>query len=1048
MGPRAKGAFRHLQGALQHRDAGVRQRSADAMQAILPDPKEAVPVLVDSLRHEDDYIRRWAAAFLAELGNRATGPEVGDALEPLTNALKNESTSAVRVHVIRASGEIVSHLKETPKAPLDQGLVRALIARLTDVNVEVRREATASLGKIGATWKGRGAIREAAPPLLEELAKGRPFQAEAATALGQIGYAAPLVDALKTAKSERVRAGAARALALVGSEALDYVPALMAAVKDADPHVRHEAVLTLGAIGRPAAAAVPTLIGALDDSDYVVPPGAAIALGQLGPEAESASAALCKALTSSSHELRTQAQAALVAVGPGAASSLRESLKSKDPTVVILAAQAIGRIGPKARAAVPELVLAFGHNSPGVKVTTSEALTALRARVPEAIPALALAVSHPDLNVATTAVTVLQELKADTPVVVTALTNRLEAPWNAAPGAIELHRLIVRSLGDVGPNARPAVPMLLVALDDPALMEDAALSLRVILAPKAGGADLVNTLQKQGQLDERQVALVLGSGTADAAPALTELLGHTRVRVRAAAALSLGRLGAKAGASQPSLIKALADGNRQVRLNAIVALAQQTTAPDENGKPHKDVLATLEGTLNHWDDVTRVEAALRMVHVARTAPGPALPKSPLLAGVLVEALKKEANPTRQERLIDALKGLAGTRTELKLAGEMGGEDVLARERIALAMGTVTLAQDNDAAIRSLGRALGDRHVGLRRQAVLALARLPHSDGGDLKPALQKEVPGLEGALRDRDRAVRASAAIALWRITHDSTKALPVLLEELDLLTYEDGALIENLRTGKPAPPVLAELVSMAEQDEQSRHGLIAAMGHDSERVRAGVAVAVGSTRKPSSKLFTPPLALMMEDRNPTIRMQATIALRWLELGQAQQEQVIRRLDELLDDRNGSVKSHALATLGVIGPRSGLVKLDHIRESVQDRDALVRTRAAEALGRFGPQAGKSIAALQLALKDRDVNVRRAAAASLGRIGAAAVPTLTLGLNDRDHDVRKHVAAALGTVGPPAKEALAALRVVSRDADEEVAAAALAAIKKVTLGKSR
>ena len=99
-----------------------------------------------------------------------------------------------------------------------------------------------------------------------------------------------------------------------------------------------------------------------------------------------------------------------------------------------------------------------------------------------------------------------------------------------------------------------------------------------------------------------------------------------------------------------------------------------------------------------------------------------------------------------------------------------------------------------------------------------------------------------------------------------------------------------------------------------------------------------------------PPLALMTEDRNPTIRLQATVALRWLELGPAQQEQVIRRLDELLDDRNGAVRIQALVTLGVVGPRSGLVKLGHVREAVEDRDALVRIRAVETLGRFGPKA--------------------------------------------------------------------------------------------------
>jgi HEAT repeat protein len=1047
MGPRAKGAFKLLRGSLRHHDAGVRQRGAAAMQAVLPDPKEAVPVLAESLRHEDDYIRHWAAAFLAELGARAPGPEVGDSLEPLTAALGNETTSTVRVQEVRSIGEIVSHQKAAPDAPLDQALVRALLARLADVNPDVRREATVSFGKVGAAWKGRGAIREAIPPLLEELAKGRPFQAEVAGVLGQIGYAVPLVEALKTAKSERVRAGAARALAVVGPDALDHVPALIAAVKDPDPHVRHEVVLALGAIGRPAAAAVPALIAALDDGDYVVPPGAAIALGQLGPEAEGASAALCKALASPAPDLRAQAQAALVAIGPGAVPSLREALKSGDPVVVTLAARAVGRIGPKARAAVPELARAFNQNNYDVKVATAEALAVLRARSPAAVPALALAVGHGDTGVAAAAAALLRELKAATPAVVAAFVNRLETPRTAAPESVALHKLVIQALGDIGPAARPAVPVLLVALDDPALTDDAARSVRVILAPKAGGVELVNVLNTQGQLDDRQLAMVLGSGAADAVPALTELLGHTRARVRAAAARSLGRLGAVAEASRPALVKALTDGNREVRLNAIAALAQQTAAPAENGKAHKDVAAALGDALGHWDDVTRVEAALRIVQVARNdpAPAPALPKAQVLTTVLVSALKAEATPARQEALVDALNGLAGLRTDLKLAGEMGGEDVLARERIALAMGTVSAAQDSDAAVDSLGKALGDRHVGLRRQAALALSKLSRAGAGDLPPALRKVVPALDGAVRDRDRAVRVSAATALWRVTRESDKALPVLLAELELFTYQDGDLVEKLRTGKPVPPVLVELVDMAERNEPARQALVAAMGHDNERVRTGAAVVVGGMKKPPP-LFAPPLALMTEDRNPTVRLQATVALRWLDTGPAQQEQVIRRLDEVLDDRTGAVRVQALVTLGVVGPRSGLVKLGHVLESVRDRDDLVRVRAVETLGRFGTKAGGAVAALRLALKDRDAGVRRAAAASLAQVGAEGVPALTVGLSDRDYDVRKHAAIALGVVGPPARSALDALRAASRDADEEVAAAALDALKKVDAGK--
>lgn len=1035
MGPRAKGAFELLQGALRHRDAGVRQRAADAMQAVLPDPKEAVPVLVASLRHEDDYIRGWSAAFLAELGHRATGPEVGAALEPLAAALGKESTSSVRTHLVRSIGEIVPRLKDTPKAPLDQELVRVLVARLADVNVEVRREATASLGKIGAAWKGRGAIREAVPPLLEELARGRPFQAEAAGALGQVGFAAPLVGALKTHKSERVRAGAARALALIGPEALDHVPALTAAAKDVDPHVRHEAVLALGAIGRPAAAAVPTLIDALTDSDHVVPPGAALALGQLGPEAEAASAALGRELGSAAPDLRAQARAALVAIGPGAVPALREALTSPNPTVVILAARAVAGIGSKARAAVPELLAAFGSANSDVKYATAEALTVLQARVPEAVPALTLAVGHPDLTVAATAVTLLRELKADTPAVVTVFVDRLERPRSAAPASLALHKLLVRSLGDVGSSARPAVPALLVSLDDAALTDDAAQSLRVILAPKAGGAELATTLKTQGQLDERQVAHVLGSGGADAVPPLTDLLGHTRVRVRAAAALSLARLGPKAAPSRPALVKALADTNRQVRLNALTALARQATTPDA------DVLAALAVALDHWDEATRVEAALRTVQVARLAPGRA-PARPTVA-VLVEALKHEPTPTRQEQLIDALNALADLGTPLKLADGMGGDSVQVRERIALALGTV--AQDHDAAVASLGKALADRHVGLRRSAALALSKLAQAPAADIKPALRTVLPALHVALRDRDRGVRTSSAVALWRTTGETDKALPVLLEELEQLGFEDAELIEKLHTGRPVPPVLVELVGMAERSDPARLALVAAMGHDSERVRAGTAVVVGGMTQPPASLFAAPLALLTEDRSPTTRLQATVALRWLDLAAAQQEPVVRRLDELLEDRTGALRAQALVTLGVVGPRSGLVELGHVQESLKDRDDLVRVRAAEALGRFGAKAGGAIPALQLALKDRDAVVRRAAAASLAQVGAEAVPALALALSDRDSDVRKHVAVALGTVGPPARGALDALRAASRDADEEVATAARDAIGRITAG---
>ncbi len=1045
MGAKAKGAFKYLKTALQNSDAGVRKRSADAMHAILPDPKEAVPVLVESLRHEDDYIRSWAARFLAELGVRAAGAEIGNALEPLNEALKKEATSDVRVHVIRALGEIASHLEVVPKPPLDQELIRALVDHLADINTDVRRETTLSLGKIGAAWKGRGPIREAIPPLLDALAKGRPYQAEAAGALAQIGQLVPLIEAMKNAKNERVRGGAAHAIMLIGPDAVAHVPALVDALKDGDPHVRHEAILALGAIGRPAADAVPALIGALGDADYIVPPGAALALGELGPEADSAVPALCKALASPSYELRAQAQFALVAIGPASVPGLREALKSKDPTVVILAAQAVLRIGAKAQSAIPELILAFGQVNPNVKHTTAEVLAVFGAQTPEAIPALTLAISHFDVKVATAAVTRLQELKAGTPAVLSALIARLEE--NAYPGAIDLHKLIVRTLGKLGPTARPAVPALIAALDVPDLLEDAALALRTVLAPSAKGAELAKVLKDQDQLDNRQLALVLGSSDVEAMPALIELMGHKKVRVRAAAALSLGRLGPMASEAQPSLIEALTDGNRQVRLNAIKALTQQATGPSEMGKAHKTVLVALEETLAHWDEATRFEAALQMAHVAVKEPNAtaALLKTHLPAKVLIEWLKKEADPVRQQTLIDALNGLASIKTDLQLAQQMKGEDILARERIALAMGPIISAQDNEATVTSLAQALADRHVVLRRLVAKSLGQLAQLGPNEVRPFLEKTTEALESALKERDRAVRQSAAIALWRITHQTDKALPVLLEELEFLSFDDGEMIEKLRTGKLAIPALIELVSMAERDELARKALAAAFNHEKERVRAGVAVVVGSMKKPPANAFAQPLADSLADRNLVVRLQATVALRKLELGGRQDEQVIPRLERLVEDRFGGVRLQALTTLGFLGPRSELVKLDLLQELLKDRDSNIRARAIEALGRFGPRAAKAVADVQRALKDQDAIVRRQAAASLGQIGASSLPALTAALDDKDFDVRKNAVLALGNMGITAREALPALRKALDDKDEEVSAAAAAALKKVEAG---
>jgi HEAT repeat protein len=369
-----------------------------------------------------------------------------------------------------------------------------------------------------------------------------------------------------------------------------------------------------------------------------------------------------------------------------------------------------------------------------------------------------------------------------------------------------------------------------------------------------------------------------------------------------------------------------------------------------------------------------------------------------------------------------------------------------------------------------------------------LGRLAQAENGARAELLKKQAPALEDALGERDRQVSREAALALWRITRQSDKVLPVLLEDLKPLSYEGPDLIEQLRNHKsfieallaagvaaddPAPncallflsrtqnlagkiqaqglanPFLIALVEMAEQDDQP---FVKALKHSDERVRAGAAVVLGVIKQPSAARLAMPLADALEDRSAAVRQQAAGALRYLELGELQRALVVSRLDKVLMDFSVPVRRQAAITLGIIGPYSMPMKedrlglVDYLQELLKDRDAGVRAAAVEALGQFGPKASATIPSLQRALKDQDLLVRRQAAAALGKIGAASLPALKEALHDKDFDIRQQAAIALGNMGAPAKEALPALRTALNDKDPDVSAAAADALKKVESGE--
>ncbi len=177
-----------------------------------------------------------------------------------------------RVVAAHALGDVAPDERDRARA--------ALIAALTDDRGEVRAEAAASLGALGA---GPGDPDDAAvvAALVNRLADGLPeVRQGAAIALGTLGHPdgfAPLVAALRDGPAD-LRFQAATSLCEIDRVAA-YGP-LVASLADADPQVLAAVALALGATEDGRAAG--HLARLLEHADRGVTFDAAYALAQLG----------------------------------------------------------------------------------------------------------------------------------------------------------------------------------------------------------------------------------------------------------------------------------------------------------------------------------------------------------------------------------------------------------------------------------------------------------------------------------------------------------------------------------------------------------------------------------------------------------------------------------------------------------------------------------------------------------------------------------------------------------------------------------------------
>ena len=225
--------------------------AADALREALGDRWNDAGALATALgQHASPAVRAECADALGALG-----PGARSAVPALFAALADPS-EAVRAAAARALARIEPRPEDVPR----------LVAALGSPDAYVAGFAAWSLGNLGA------AAEAAVPDLTRALARDD-TNAVVAAALARIGPGAAaavpaLVDALKSENADQ-RWRAARTLGRIGPPAASSVDALTTALADPNGAVRQHAARALGRIGpaaRPAAVALQRATGDPDES--------------------------------------------------------------------------------------------------------------------------------------------------------------------------------------------------------------------------------------------------------------------------------------------------------------------------------------------------------------------------------------------------------------------------------------------------------------------------------------------------------------------------------------------------------------------------------------------------------------------------------------------------------------------------------------------------------------------------------------------------------------------------------------------------------------
>lgn len=411
----------------------------------VPDPSEVTSVLRKLL--DDGSCSVPAALALGQMG----GARARVAVPALLSIVAGEYDLRAVEHLLEARSRAErmarrhredEEVRRQGKEPLTRFDEIKRVEDVAERNKQTRRMAAAALRNMG---------KDALAPLIDVFKLGGPAGSYAAIALARLGpdarAAVPVL--VERLEDKEFRLAAAYALGKIGGPgARAAVPVLVTLLADSDEVVQRNVAASFRNLGKEA---VPELIKLLKDNPLYVVAGA---LAEIGPDASDAAGPLAFLLENDfNHDAAALALGRIGRADAGPAlPTLIKLLDDEDRQRRIAAALALGGAGKVAAGPL----LDYLKRERSHRDLAAFALGQIGAQGQDAIPALVRLLKDENREVQLAAATALGKLGKEA---VPALIEVVKGKDDREP-------LAAYALGAIGPDARPAVALLVDLLED------------------------------------------------------------------------------------------------------------------------------------------------------------------------------------------------------------------------------------------------------------------------------------------------------------------------------------------------------------------------------------------------------------------------------------------------------------------------------------------------------------------------------------------------------------------------------------------------------